>query len=237
MITEPLVLCRRTLVECWRAGCEQLLRDGDRANLLLHIEDPSMFDEQILRTYDPRKFKTNIRQSARDVANTIFPATSLFHCKPVDEFCVHYLSVYRRGTRRHPHAWGTYFERLISFGASQENQLSRIVNAMVNWEIKPRAAFVVHLSSATLDRPRPQGAPCWQYGQFLRSDSKLSFTAIYRSHDYFQKALGNLAGLRRLLQFVCNHTGLQMGTLSCLSTFASALGQHNALVRMLAASV
>ena len=238
MTTDPSVVRCPTIVDAWRAACELLLRDGDRANLLLHIEKPSELDERVLQIYDPRKFKNSLRQSARDVANTIFPSVSPIHSAPLVDFCAHYEAVYNRGSRRHPHAWGTYFQRLISFGASHENQLVRILDAMINWNVRPRAAFVIHLSSAALDSPRPLGAPCWQYGQFIRSgDSMLSFTAVYRSHDYFQKALGNLAGLRRLLHFVCDRAGMEMGTLSCLSTFASTFGQRGALIKMLATTV
>jgi hypothetical protein len=234
MITEPVVLREATIMQCWKHACDLLIREGDRANLMLHIEDPNNFDEDVLRTYNPCKFKRGLRQSARDVANTIFPSPGPIHSRPVADFCTHYQAVYDRGLRRHPHTWGTYFQRLISFGTSHENQLTRILDAMVNWNIRPRAAFVFHLSSAALDSPRPQGAPCWQYGQFVRNDdSTLSFTAVYRSHDYFQKTLGNLAGLRRLLHFVCHHAGMKMGTLSCLSTFASTFGQGDALVKML----
>ena len=80
----------------------------------------------------------------------------------------------------------------------------------------------MHLSSAALDTPRPLGAPCWQYGQFVRSENdKLSLIAVYRSQDYFQKALGNYVGLIRLLRFVCQRANMEMGTLTCLSTFAT----------------
>jgi len=234
MTTEPLLLRGQTILDCWRVASEVLARDGDRANLILHIELPASFDEAALRTYDPRKFKSGIRQSSRDVANTIFPAPSAFHSKSIDDFCIHYTAVYRRGASRSPHAWGTYFQRLVSFGSTGENQLARIVDAMTNWHIRPRAAFVVHLSSPTLDRPKPQGAPCWQYAQFIRSgESMLSLTAAYRSHDYFQKALGNLAGLRRLLQFVCAQAKMEIGTLTCLSTFATLRGERHAMLEML----
>ncbi len=100
MTTEPLLLRRQTILDCWRAASEVLARDGDRANLILHIEQPASFDEAALRTYDPRKFKSGIRQSSRDVANTIFPASGAFHAKSIDDFYAHYTAVYRRGASR-----------------------------------------------------------------------------------------------------------------------------------------
>lgn len=235
MTTEPVVICRDRILECWRDAATLLL-EGERANLIIHAERPDDFDEAVLRTYNPRRFSTG-QQSARDVANTIFPASARFHGAPLDEFCAHYTEVYERGGKRAPHAWGTYFQRLISFGHGKKNQLKRAVDGLTQWQIRPRAAFVLHLSSAELDKPRPQGAPCWQYAQFIRNaDTTLSLTAVYRSHDYFEKALGNFAGLRRLLLFVCHRAGLNLGTLTCVSAFATAGKKREHMIKMLAAT-
>jgi thymidylate synthase len=48
----------------------------------------------------------------------------------------------------------------------------------------------------------------------------LSLAAVYRSHDYVLKALGNFIGLSRLLNYVCSKTGHSVGTLTCLSAYA-----------------
>lgn len=236
MTTEPVVICRSTILDCWKGAAELLVSNGDRAHLVVHAERPIDFDEEVLRIYDPRRFHHTIRQSARDVANTIFPRKGRFQAASLDEFFAHYKRVYEHGARRTPHAWGTYFGRLTCFGRGGENQLRRTIDALTNWKIRPRAAFVLHLSSPALDKPRPQGAPCWQYGQFVRSgNSTLSLTAVYRSHDYFAKALGNLAGLRRLLLFVCQRAELEVGTLTCVSTVASGGPHTDAMLEMISA--
>lgn len=68
----------------------------------------------------------------------------------------------------------------------------------------------------TWTNQRALGAPCWQYGQFIRNeDNTLSFVAVYRSQDFFQEALGNFVGLTRLLKFVCQRAGMMPGTLAC----------------------
>jgi thymidylate synthase len=51
-------------------------------------------------------------------------------------------------------------------------------------------------------------------------DGRLCLTAVYRSHDYFHKALGNLLGLSRLLEYVALKTRHEVGTMTCLSTYA-----------------
>jgi hypothetical protein len=46
-------------------------------------------------------------------------------------------------------------------------------------------------------------------------------TALYRSHYYVQKTLGNLLGIAQLQGFVANETGLNIGPLICHSTYAT----------------
>ncbi|MBZ5698792.1 MAG: hypothetical protein LAN18_09620 [Acidobacteriia bacterium] len=46
-------------------------------------------------------------------------------------------------------------------------------------------------------------------------------TALYRSHYYVQKTLGNLLGLAQLQGFVANETRLNIGPLICHSTYAT----------------
>ena len=48
----------------------------------------------------------------------------------------------------------------------------------------------------------------------------VNLTAVYRSHHYCSRALGNLLGLAQLLSFVAKESGLSVGTLSCLSSYA-----------------
>ena len=68
------------------------------------------------------------------------------------------------------------------------------------------------------------GLPCLSHLSFKRVPKgqgyAVDLTAIYRSHHYCARALGNLLGLAQLLSFVAEESGLQVGTLSCLSTHA-----------------
>lgn len=227
MKTEPHVIRNRGIVEAWRNAAELLVREGDRFNLTIHIDDPASSDEAEAAQFCHRRISPGITKSVYDVANTIFPAVSPLHAGKLDQFFSHYQKVYERGQKRHPQAWGTYFLRLVAFGRGRENQLQKIIEGLATWKVRPRAAFVVHLSSSELDNPRPLGAPCWQYAQFIRNgDDVLSLSVVYRSHDYFQKALGNFFGLTRLLRFVCEHSRMRPGTLTCLSTYASLQNQQ-----------
>jgi len=75
-----------------------------------------------------------------------------------------------------------------------------------------------------LDMKEWLGLPCLSHLSFKRvqkgSAYAVDLTAIYRSHHYCARALGNLLGLAQLLSFVAKESGLDVGTLSCLSTHA-----------------
>ena len=227
MNTEPHIIKASGILDAWKSATELLVRDGDRFNLTIHITEPASTNEAEVARFCHRRVSPEISKSVYDVANTIFPVASSRRSGDLNQFFSHYQKVYERGQRRHPQAWGTYFLRLIAFGKGKENQLGKVIEGLANWKSKPRAAFVVHLSSTELDNPRPLGAPCWQYAQFIRNgDDVLSLSAVYRSHDYFQKALGNFVGLTRLLRFVCDRSKMKPGTLTCLSTYASLQSQQ-----------
>jgi len=219
MTTAPLLVTGDTPIQAWMGVLNALLSEGNRFNIVVHVVDPMKYDDAELMRFNPK----NIRQASDsifDVANTIFPAASRSGGS-VHTFYEYYKRVYRRGNRRHRGTWGTYFQRLVAFGDDEENQLEKVIRPLNDWKNKPKAALVVHLSATHLDTPRPLGAPCWQYGQFITSPpDKLSLVVTYRSHDYFNKALGNFVGLSRLLAYVCQRTGLSPGTLTCLSTYA-----------------
>jgi hypothetical protein len=68
------------------------------------------------------------------------------------------------------------------------------------------------------------GFPCLSHVSFKRlpqgDGHVLNMTAIYRSHHYCQRGLGNLLGLAQLLSFVSKESGLKPGTLTCVSSHA-----------------
>jgi len=233
MISEPEKISEDSVTEAWRKTAKLIVDQGNRFNVTVHIKKPADFDEKEIESLDPRGTDANAK-SVFDVANTIFPRGRRHESDAVPVFLQHYGAVYQRGHSRTPHAWGTYFQRLLNFGDGGKNQLLKTIDCMNDWKAKPRAAFGLHLSGAHLDNPRPLGAPCWQYGQFIRTeDSVLSLSVMYRSHDYFQMALGNFLGLTRLLCFVCHHTKQTPGTLTCLSTYAHLGGKKAATKALL----
>jgi thymidylate synthase len=78
------------------------------------------------------------------------------------------------------------------------------------------------------DSHRPRGGPCLNYIALqLGRDSgsrTLSLLAVYRNHDFVQRALGNYIGLADLQAFLADQSGYGLGTLTCVSSRASLNG-------------
>lgn len=72
-----------------------------------------------------------------------------------------------------------------------------------------------------LDKHYHMGGPCLSHLSFkLNNDKKLLLTALYRSHYYIERALGNLFGLAMLQDFVAREAGIKTAELVCISTMA-----------------
>jgi hypothetical protein len=211
---KPLVhICADTPVVAWAEAIDVLRNHSPQFGMRVEIRKPSAATSAQYSALDPANF-SNGAKSIKDVATTIFPR---FDGRPKETraaFFKRNAPIYARWRARAPQSWGTYYERLTSYGPSRVNQVERSIAALNGWARQQKAALVLHLSGPELDKPKAQGQPCWQFGEFLREDvESLSLLAVYRSHHYFLKALGNFWGLARLMQFVADHCHLKVGRL------------------------
>jgi thymidylate synthase len=205
-------------VEAWIAVSNHLINTAEHEafNVLVEINNV-IADEILMLNYDPRSLGKDF-DSIRDVANTIFPLKSLTNSTGRANFYCRYLRAHSRSKHKR---WGTYFQRFISFGAHKENQLENIIHALSSWPYSYKAAFTMHTSSVDTDSLKPLGNPCLQYVQFNCPDKeRLDLVAVYRNHDYCNKALGNFIGLTRLLNFVAHETNRTVGSIACFSIHA-----------------
>ena len=220
-------------VDAWKAASGHLLANGGSdTNVMVEISDPMHLGGDWLTRFDPRE----VREKAdriRDVMNTIFPQKTWDNSADRAAFYTRYKKAHRRGRIKR---WGTYFMRLINFGESHENQLENIVAALSGgWANNPKAAMTIHLSSAETDTLRPLGAPCWHFAEVLCPQKDVvELVAVYRNHDYFNKALGNFIGLSRLLRFIADETGRKPGRLTCHSVRGYFEGSKQDLQALLA---
>lgn len=82
----------------------------------------------------------------------------------------------------------------------------------------------IPIYSAATDGRQWMGMPCLSHLSFKRVKEEggavVHLSAMYRSHHYCARALGNLIGLAQLLSFVAKESELRVGTLTCLSSHA-----------------
>lgn len=225
---------KENCLDAWRSGIDLLFAaKGELTNLITTIEQPGVIDPQWLTDRSPNKFSDR-GDDIRDVANTIFPSRLAERAVDRSTLYMAYLKRHDRTSQwqRGRHAWGTYFERLIRFPPTGVNQLERAIEKLRTWP-RNTTGLVFHLSSPVVDTPRTRGGPCWHYGELLwNPDNSLDLVAVYRNHDFFNKALGNFIGLGRLLTFICSESGKQPGKLVCHSVHAYHDGSKTNLRNM-----
>ena len=197
---------------------------GEDKNVLIEIQNPMDFKDLAdwIKKYDSRRIDSDKGDIVRHVINTIFPYRLQSYFSNRQDFYQEYGMIYSKSTKK---GWGTYFQRLISFGKGINpqfpNQLEAAITALKGGS--PQKYFITfHLTASNVDsNVRPMGPPCWQYGELIINDNgAVDLVAVYRNHDYFNKALGNFIGLAKLLEFVCKESGKTPGRLTVHSIHA-----------------
>lgn len=239
------IITGNNLLDTWQSSCQFLRNNGKRAfNLILEIHDPTNFVylNDWIDNRNPKNYGGS--DDINDVINTIFPfktyERNIFFNRNL--FYDHYKRIYLRGKRINSRqSWGTYFQRLINYSKHFTNpigvnQLEKAIIALSGDRVR-RNSIVFHLTSSDLDsNTRLLGAPCWQFGEILwdGETDRISLLVVYRNHDYFNKTLGNLIGLSKLLDFLCNESGKQPGKLIVHSANAYYNCSHSVLDLMIA---
>jgi len=140
---------------------------------------------------------------------------------------------------------GTYFGRMISWPGKEAggiNQLAeRIIylrsthrggrrtqnvsDIAIGGEAELLAADELRdigLQVYAADDHRQRGFPCLVHIDLTLLDGQLSMLAVYRHQYLITKTYGNLLGLARLLGFLAQQTGFEVGELAVQATLADA---------------
>jgi len=243
-----LVIESTSFAQAWLQAVKHLqLHGGVARNIILDVSDPIHFDEndRKLLTVVDGALREHSDLSVNTVAATIFPqAMYARYGRP--DFYAEFQNRMERAKAKG--TWGTYALRMMSrqsrdAKASPINPLDQIVDKLrfASTEGNPFKSVYelgVYEASADLDsgvQPlcelplfdaardgrKVSNMPCLSHLTFkLHERERVDLTAIYRSHYYCERALGNLVGLAQLLNFVCKETKLKAGYLSCISTHA-----------------
>jgi hypothetical protein len=243
-----IALSATNLSIAWLEALERLLGSGGEAvNLVVAIQSPgeenprvrSRLDDFIARV-EPLNRERKV-ETVVTVANTIFPEA--LYLPRLEErarghlYEMHGLA-YRVSKRRNP--YGTYFSRLVDWPGPQGgvNQLEQAVVRLAGARERGQRrgnAYEMQFSDTIADENglslpiykagvdnRVMGFPCLSHVSLTLNDGKVHLTALYRNHEWIRRAYGNYLGLSRLLSFVANESGWQVGELVCVSSHAIA---------------
>lgn len=261
-----IVFRRKSIVQAWLAGIRYLsTQEGfDSTNVILEIDSPlqaSLEDKFVVDTINAALQEKNSSRSVMTAAGTIFPQ-SIYQRYGRPAWYDQYKLVFKRGKARG--TWGTYVMRMIErtdghgksfnpledivtkLSAINNNKLNRFKSAYEMSVSDPcidlkswghGAGFDLATYNPISDRNMYMGSPCLSHLTFKIIKERLDMTAIYRSHYYAERALGNLVGLAQLQRYVAEESGFLPGALTCISTYAKlddALGGVRATREILA---
>lgn len=261
------IFCSERIVPAWLDAARSLAATPDRTdrNFVLEIASPTMLagdDVATIRAVDVELRRTEDSIGVYTVAATIFPQRMyLRHGRPA--FYDRFLAVMKKGQK--PKTWGTYamrmMERINPRTREAFNPIDTIVTKLqkTKTDRKIRSAYELGLHEAvdvlenevggelpiyapSSDGGRATNIPCLSHLSFKLDPERdtIDLTAVYRSHHYGRRALGNLIGLSQLQAFVAGESGYSPGVLTCVSTLAhldvgafGGVGATNALLQNL----
>lgn len=225
----PTVITAHSFQTAWAQAVVYLKsNDWITWNLVVQIDSPSVIDSDIQdRTMEFAKCHRLI--TPVQVAHTIFPYKLYKPGIDRDRLYQKYWR-YFKFTRIQPHrGWGTYFERMIRYAPTGDNaqavdQLATIIDAINGRSSNYGAAYTIVIPYPQKDSRRIMGAPCLNYltvqVETVGKSKRVSLLAVYRNHDFLERAYGNYLGLCKLLEYIAIETNSEIGSVTCISSHA-----------------
>jgi len=238
----PVLICEDSFQFAWAKALFALRENKWRAwNLVVQISTPELFDNDInesLTTFS----KSQGLIKPKDVAHTIFPQTfyKTGMARPV--FYKKYMKFFKYSRNRPHSGWGTYFERMIKYKSPNQkstDQLGSIIDNINSWTTNYGASFVMVIPYPHSDVNKTMGAPCLnyvtvqvEYADKSCKQKKINLLAVYRNHDFLQRAYGNYWGLCNLLKYIAFETDSHVGMLTCISSRADVPKKREELLKI-----
>lgn len=229
MINEPILVNQQSFQQAWTEAA-LILRNGSWAirNLVVHIADSSAFDNNFHQVFAGFCALNSIL-GPKHVAYTIFPHNLYRTRCSADRLFLAYnrtRGLYERLRTRPRSSWGTYFRRMTHYETTggTQNQLENIVQKINARSRIHKASYTIVIQKPGSETVRPRSGPCLNYlAAQLEPDSPrplLGLLAVYRNHDFLERAYGNYWGLCKLIGFLARETNSSPGPLTCVSSRA-----------------
>ncbi len=235
MINEPVNVLGNDFQQAWLNVVRLLMTNHwELNNVIVHVKDVNAMD---LEFHDAMESFANSQEllGPKHVAYTIFPHRL---CRGRDAAALFTDYNKRRGLyERVKTSWGTYFRRMTNYKGKDGtvNQLGNIIAAIRDRKRIYKTAYTVVIQHPGGETVRPLGGPCLNYlaiqaepaqeGQSLT----LGLLAVYRNHDFLERAYGNYWGLCNLIRFLAREVEGSPGPLTCVSSHAYVSGNKTAL--------
>ncbi len=222
-----------TRLEGWLDATEYLLDAETQLNIILAINSPLSDGPRTRDVMDrvDEFYAEEDQFPLHTVAETIFPGweytrrglSGVFEKYPDEDYGA-------IATR-----WGTYAHRLLRRRDAEGgvfNPLETLIKKMKREASRHggfKSAYELGVSEGEYDLPLyntandrrlTRGGPCLSHLSFKLFQEQVHLTAIYRSHDYRYKVLGNMLGLARLQACVAHEVGVGVGSFVVHSTYA-----------------
>lgn len=229
-----------TFQEAWATVVSELkVHNWQLWSLVVQIKNPLEMNDEFHKNME-RFAKSHNLVGQNQVAYTIFPYKLYKKGRERKVFYERYWK-YFCGVNLHKFSnWGgTYFERMIRYRGNKEeiDQLGTIIDAINNRTVNCGASFVMVIPYPYKDIKRKMGSPCLNYVT-VQVDTTTDFRyinlcAVYRNHDFCERAYGNYYGLGKLMEYIAFETNSKVGYLTCVSSKAY-ISKHRSELKNLA---
>jgi len=228
-MNRPIMIYEDSFQTAWAKAIIALRDNHWKAwNLIVQIDYPNFSDKKINELLVRFANEHNLI-TPKHVAHTIFPQTFYRENISRDRFYKKYWRFFK-SSRKKPHSgWGTYFERMIKYTtpAGDIDQLGNIIDNIKNRQTNYGASYNIITPYPHRDLNRIMGAPCLgyvtiqvEYVDELKDNKEINLFAVYRNHDFTERAYGNYLGLCNLIKYISYETNSKIGSLTCVSSCA-----------------
>lgn len=223
----PIVIHEQSFQKAW-AKAIMTLKDMKWSgwNLIVQVDNCSMIQEKNHNVME-KYAKQHGLIGQNQVSYTIFPYKLYKEGVGRERFYKYYWRYFEKTRHMEHSGWGTYFERMIRYvsGNKTIDQLGSIIDNINNRDKTFQAAYTMLIPYPHRDSNKMMGAPCLNYVTVQVEnnnvyDKQINLLAVYRNHDFTERAYGNYYGLCNLLNYIANETNAIAGNLTCISSHA-----------------